>query len=444
MAPNEAPVNILLVDDEPANLLALEAVLEGLGHSLVKAHSGEEALRHLMRQDFAVILLDVLMPGMNGFETASLIRQRDRSRLTPIIFLTAVGKTEAEMFEGYAVGAIDYLFKPFHPQVLRSKIAVLVDLYRKSEEVRRLNEELKRRAGELETLNLMLKKENEMRKRTEEELRVSEEELKNLNTSLEAQVLERTSAVEERSRQLLKSNEELQQFAYVASHDLQEPLRTIISYLQLLEERLKEKLDAEGREFMGFVVNSAKHMRDLIQGLLEYSRVGSQKHPFQKVDCGSVLEKVMEQLKVSLGEKNAHVEVQPLPEVFGDPLLLAMLFQNLIANAVKFCKNGAPEVQVGSRKGEGEWLFWVKDNGIGIDPKYFDRIFVIFQRLHNREEYPGTGLGLAVCKKTVERHGGRIWVESEPGKGATFYFTLPFPKQGVAAPGAGAFSKASG
>ncbi|MGH7868612.1 MAG: response regulator, partial [Candidatus Dormibacteraceae bacterium] len=257
MASNETPVNILLVDDEPANLLALEAVLEGLGHNLVKARSGEEALRQLMREDFAVILLDVLMPGMNGFETASLIRQRDRSRLTPIIFLTAVGKTEEEMFEGYAVGAIDYLFKPFHPQVLRSKVAVLVDLYRKSEEVRRLNEELKRRAGELETLNLMLKNENEMRKRTGEELRVSEEELKNLNASLEAQVLERTSAVEERSRQLLKSNEELQQFAYVASHDLQEPLRTIISYLQLLEERLKEKLDAEGKEFMGFVVNSA-------------------------------------------------------------------------------------------------------------------------------------------------------------------------------------------
>lgn len=442
MAPTESPINILLVDDEPANLLALEAVLESLGHNLVKARSGEEALRHLMRDDFAVILLDVLMPGMNGFETANLIRQRDRSRFTPIIFLTAVGKTEAEMFEGYAAGAIDYLFKPFQPQVLRSKVIVLVDLYRKTEEVRRLNDELKRRAGELETLNLMLKNENEMRKRTEEELRQSEEELKNLNANLEAQVKERTAAVEERSRQLLKSNEELQQFAYVASHDLQEPLRTIISYLQLIEERLQDKLDAESKEFMGFVVNSAKHMRDLIHGLLEYSRVGSHKNPFQMVNCGVVLEKVMDQLKTSLTEKGAHVETQRLPEVLGDPLLLTMLFQNLIANALKFCKSSSPEIQIGCREGEGEWVLWVKDNGIGIDPKYFDRIFVIFQRLHSREEYPGTGLGLAVCKKTVERHGGRIWVESEPGKGATFYFTLPFPKQGAAAPTGGGYSKA--
>lgn len=443
MAPNEMPVNILLVDDEPANLLALEAVLESLGHNLVKARSGEEALRQIMREDFAVILLDVLMPGMNGFETANLVRQRDRSRFTPIIFLTAFGKTEADMFEGYAAGAIDYLFKPFPPQVLRSKVTVLVDLYRKSEEVRRLNEELKRRAGELETLNLMLKNENEMRRRTEEELRLSEEELKHLNVSLEAQVQERTAAVEERSRQLLRSNEELQQFAYVASHDLQEPLRTIISYLQLIEERLKGNLDAEVKEFMGFVVNSAKHMRDLIHGLLEYSRVGSHKNPFQMVDCGSVLEKVIEQLKTSLAERGAHVEIRHLPEVLGDPLLLAMLFQNLIANALKFSKGETPEIQVGSREGEEEWLFWVKDNGIGIDPKYFDRIFVIFQRLHSRDEYPGTGLGLAVCKKTVERHGGRIWVESEPGRGSTFYFTLPFPKQGVAAPAGGGYSKAS-
>ncbi|HJT24351.1 MAG TPA: ATP-binding protein, partial [bacterium] len=271
----------------------------------------------------------------------------------------------------------------------------------------------------------------------------SEEELKNLNANLEAQVKERTAAVEERSRQLLKSNEELQQFAYVASHDLQEPLRTIISYLQLIEERLQDKLDAESKEFMGFVVNSAKHMRDLIHGLLEYSRVGSHKNPFQMVNCGVVLEKVMDQLKTSLTEKGAHVETQRLPEVLGDPLLLTMLFQNLIANALKFCKSSSPEIQIGCREGEGEWVLWVKDNGIGIDPKYFDRIFVIFQRLHSREEYPGTGLGLAVCKKTVERHGGRIWVESEPGKGATFYFTLPFPKQGVAAPAGGGYSKAA-
>jgi signal transduction histidine kinase len=429
MPTSENPVNILMVDDEPANLLALEAVLGGLGHNLVKARSGEEALRCLIRLDFAVILLDVLMPGMGGFETAALIRQKDRSRHTPIIFLTAVGKTEAEMFEGYAVGAIDYLFKPFRPEILRSKVSVLVDLYLKTLQVHRLNEELSHRALELESVNLMLRNENETRKRAEEGLRRSEEELKELNASLEAQVLERTAAVEERSRQLLRSNEELQQFAYVASHDLQEPLRTIISYLQLLEMRYSDHFNVESREFMDFVVKAAKHMRDLILGLLEYSRVSSQRKPFQRVDCGSVLAMVLENLKTSLSEKGAVVEHQALPEVYGDPLLLELLFQNLIGNALKFCANRAPRVEVGAERKEGEWLFRVRDNGIGIDPQYFERIFVIFQRLHSREDYPGTGLGLAVCKKTVERHGGRIWCESEVNKGSCFYFTIPFTQE---------------
>lgn len=441
MLSNENTINILIVDDEPANLLALEAVLGGLGHNLVKARSGEEALRCLIRLDFAVILLDVLMPGMSGFEAATLIRQRGRSHYTPIIFLTAAGKTEAEMFEGYAVGAIDYLFKPFHPEILRSKVSVLVDLYQKTRQVHILNDELSRRAAELESVNLMLRNENETRKRAEEGLRRSEEELKELNASLEAQVLERTAAVEERSRQLLRSNEELQQFAYVASHDLQEPLRTIISYLQLLEMRYKEQFNAESREFMDFVVKASKHMRDLILGLLEYSRVSSQRKPFQRVDCGSVVGMVLDSLKSSLTEKGAVVEYEVLPEVYGDPLLLELLFQNLIGNALKFCGNRPPQVRVGAERKEGEWLFWVKDNGIGIDARYFERIFVIFQRLHSREDYPGTGLGLAVCKKTVERHGGRIWCESELDKGSSFYFTIPVLQESLGSPALAISSK---
>ena len=441
MLSNENTINILIVDDEPSNLLALEAVLGDLGYNLVKARSGEEALRCLIRLDFAVILLDVLMPGMSGFETATLIRQRGRSRYTPIIFLTAVGKTEAEMFEGYAVGAIDYLFKPFHPEVLRSKVSALVDLYLKTQQVHSLNVEISRRAAELESVNLMLRNENETRKRAEEDLRRSEEELKEFNASLEAQVLDRTAAVEERSRQLLRSNEELQQFAYVASHDLQEPLRTIISYLQLLEMRHKDQFNAESREFMDFVVKASKHMRDLILGLLEYSRVSSQRKSFQRVDCGSVVGMVLDNLKTSVAEKSAVVECETLPEVYGDPLLLELLFQNLIGNALKFCGNRPPQVRVGAERKEGEWLFWVKDNGIGIDAQYFERIFVIFQRLHSREDYPGTGLGLAVCKKTVERHGGRIWCESELNKGSSFYFTIPVLQEAADSPTLAASSK---
>ena len=186
MSDKEKPVNILLVDDHPANLMALEAILENLGQNLVKAHSGEEALRHLIDKDFAVILLDVLMPGMNGFETAALIRERERTRHIPIIFLTAGGKTETEMFQGYAVGAVDYLLKPIRPAVLRSKVLVLMDLHRKAAEVLQLKEDLSNRAKEMDALNLILKTENEIRKKTEDELKRSEEALKKLSARLQA------------------------------------------------------------------------------------------------------------------------------------------------------------------------------------------------------------------------------------------------------------------
>ncbi|HEY5040023.1 MAG TPA: ATP-binding protein [bacterium] len=434
MIENEPRVNILLVDDEPANLLALEAVLEGLDQNLVRADSGEEALRHLIHNDFAVILLDVLMSGMNGFETAAMIRQRDRSRHTPIIFLTAGGNTETEMFRGYAVGAIDYLVKPFVPSVLRSKVVVLIDLYRKNEQVRQLNDELSHRSQELETLNLKLKNENEMRKRTGEELRLSEEGLKSLNATLEARVVDRTAVVEERGRQLTRTNEELEQFVYASSHDLQEPLRTMTSFLQLIERRNHDKLDTESKQFIEFAIKCSNNMRDLINGLLEYSRVTLKEKKFQKVNCNLVVSRILEQLNASITESGAKVKCLPLPEVYGESVLLGQLFQNLIGNALKFCKERPPEVEVGAEKREEEWLFWVKDNGIGIEPRFFPQIFRLFQRLHSREEYPGAGLGLAVCRKTVELHGGKLWCESELGKGSRFYFTIPFSKLADEAP----------
>ncbi len=411
MIENETRVNILLVDDEPANLLALEAVLESLGQNLVKTSSGVEALRHLIDKDFAVILLDVMMPGMDGFETAELIRQRDRNRHTPIIFLTAIGKTETAMFQGYALGAIDYMVKPFDPGVLRSKVSVLVDIYLKTQEVIRLNDELRL--------------ENENRKRTEEELRRSEEMLKNLNANLEARVAKRTAAVEESSRQLTRINEELEQFVYASSHDLQEPLRTMTSFLELIERRNRDKLDEDSKRFIEFAVKSAEHMRSLINGLLEYSRVTVKEKKFKNVDCNLVVKRVLEQLYASLQESGGKVECLPLPEVYGEPLLLGQLFQNLIGNALKFRNELPPRVEVGAEKREREWLFWVKDNGIGIEPRFFQQIFRLFQRLHSRAEYPGAGLGLAVCRKTVELHGGKIWCESELEKGSSFYFTIP-------------------
>jgi two-component system sensor histidine kinase/response regulator len=326
MTEAEVSVNILLVDDEPANLLALEAVLESLGQNLVQASSGEEALRHIIKTDFAVILLDVLMPGMNGFETASLIRQRDSNRHTPIIFLTAMEKAENEMFKGYSLGAIDYLVKPFVPAVLRSKVSVLIDIYRKNAEVIRLNEKLSNRAGELEALSRNLKEENEKRRQSETELHQSQEVLKNLNTNLEARIVDRTAVIEERSLQLTRTNAELEQFVYSASHDLQEPLRTMTSFLQLLERRNPDKLDAESKQFIQFAVNCSENMRNLINGLLEYSQVTLKEKTFKNVDCNLVVRRILDQLNASITQNGARVEILPLPVVYGEGSFIGTAF----------------------------------------------------------------------------------------------------------------------
>jgi PAS domain S-box-containing protein len=229
--------------------------------------------------------------------------------------------------------------------------------------------------------------------------------------------------------ELARSNKELQQFAYVSSHDLQEPLRMISSFVQLLEKRYKGKLDQDADEFIGFVVEGTSRMQRMIQDLLTFSRVQTQGAEFAPVDANEVFEKAVFNLLVLIKETGAVVTKDELPIVMGDETQLIHLFQNLIDNAIKFRRAGEnPKVHISAQKMGNDWVFSVKDNGIGIDPQYFDRIFIIFQRLHSREAYEGTGIGLAVCMRIVERHGGRIWVESEPGRGSLFHFTLPAVK----------------
>jgi PAS domain S-box-containing protein len=225
--------------------------------------------------------------------------------------------------------------------------------------------------------------------------------------------------------ELARSNSELQQFAYVASHDLQEPLRMIGSYTQLLERRYGDKLDADAREFMGFVVDGATRMKQLIEDLLAYSRVGTRGKELRPVQAQAALERALVNLRASIESADAQVTHDALPEVSADDTQLTQLFQNLIGNAIKFRKKDEPiRVHVGAQDAGAEWRFSVSDNGIGIEPQYYERIFMVFQRLHTREEYAGTGIGLAICKKVVDRHRGRIWVESALGKGSTFNFTL--------------------
>jgi PAS domain S-box-containing protein len=236
--------------------------------------------------------------------------------------------------------------------------------------------------------------------------------------------------LEAQARELSRSNEELQQFAYVASHDLQEPLRMISSYTQLLERRYGDKLDANAREFMDFIVDGAARMKQLIEDLLAYSRVGTRGRDFQPTSSEDALAKALANLRAAQEASAAVVTHDKLPEVLADGAQLTQVFQNLIGNAMKFRGGEAPRIHVSAQTRDEVWVFEVRDNGIGLDPQYADRIFMMFQRLHNKAEYPGTGIGLAICKKIVERHGGRIWVESTPGRGSTFGFTLARQHEG--------------
>jgi PAS domain S-box-containing protein len=224
---------------------------------------------------------------------------------------------------------------------------------------------------------------------------------------------------------LKRSNEELEQFAYVASHDLQEPLRAITSYTQLLAQRYQGNLDDRADKYINYIVDGATRMQQLINDLLAYSRLGTRGQEFEPADCKAAVQQSLCNLQIAIAEKKAVITCDAMPTVMADEFQLVQLFQNLIANSIKFCRQDIPLIHIAACRQENEWVFSVRDNGIGIDPEYADRIFIIFQRLHSRRQYSGTGIGLAMCKRIVERHGGRIWVESQEGKGATFSFTIP-------------------
>jgi signal transduction histidine kinase len=268
---------------------------------------------------------------------------------------------------------------------------------------------------------------NQMLDRIEQavsERKAAEEELRALNATLEMRIAERTAALEERASELKRSNEELEAFAYVASHDLQEPLRAMASYAQLLKRQLQGQISADGELYIGHVLEGAARMRALINALLDYSRVGRRALDLRPTPLDTVFDTAMADLSTTIAENSAQVTRGALPVLSADPVQLGQLFRNLIANAIKFRREEAPRIEVSAELEGDHWRFAVRDNGIGIDSKHYDRIFIIFQRLHGRDR-AGTGIGLAVCKKIVERHSGQIWVASEPGKGSTFFFTLP-------------------
>ena len=266
------------------------------------------------------------------------------------------------------------------------------------------------------------------RERLEELVKARTAELESTNAELEREVTERRrveQTLREVNSELERSNADLEQFAYAASHDMQEPLRMISSYLQLLDRRYKGKLDSAADEFIDFAVDGAGRMRGLIDSLLVYSRVGRSGEPVEMVDCGVVMDRVLKNLRRTVEERGAVITCDELPEVQVIESQLVQLLQNLVSNAIKFCDKAPPEVHLSAHREDDKWVFSVADNGLGLDPQFSDRIFGVFQRLHKRDRFPGTGIGLAISKRIVQRHGGRIWVESEPDEGSVFYFTLP-------------------
>lgn len=255
-------------------------------------------------------------------------------------------------------------------------------------------------------------------------------QLEETNKHIERKVIKRTAELAEKIKELARSNADLEQFAYAASHDLQEPLRKITSFTQLLSKRYRSRLDADADRFIQHAVDGASRMAAMIQSLLQYSRVGNGQDLLEQTDIGALLKQVLADLDLRIRESSAIVtHDDPMPIILANPLQMILVLQNLIANALKFRGKKPPRIHVAAKQTEGEWIFSVQDNGIGIDPKQANQLFTMFKRLHSGSEYPGTGIGLAICKKIVERHGGRIWIKSQPERGATFFFSVPARKE---------------
>jgi two-component system sensor histidine kinase/response regulator len=384
--PEDDRVNILLVDDQPANLLALEAMLQGLGQNLVKAESGREALKWLLTHEFAVILLDVKMPEMDGFETATLIHQRDKSRHTPIIFLTAAEKSETQTVRGYAVGAVDYLVKPVVPEFVRSKVSVFVELAKKTE---------------------LLRRQTRLLQDSEQEAR------------------ELAAARADLVRDLEHKNRELESFSYAVSHDLRAPLRRIESFARALTESQAGKLDATGMRFLDRIREASQQMSQLIDDVLHLSRLTRAELRDQELDLSAIVGMILERLQEAEPERNVEVKIRPEVIATGDAQLLRIALHNLLENAWKFTgRQPAARIEFGVTNIGGEPTFFVRDNGAGFDMSYVERLFGPFQRLHLTNEFPGTGIGLATVQRIIHRHGGRVWAEGTVGQGATFHFTI--------------------
>lgn len=377
---------ILIVDDRQENIVAMEAALRSVDAKLISVDNGEDALRLLMLHDFALVLLDVQMPGMSGFEVATMMMSSKKMQRTPVVFVTADSRDEANLCEGYEAGAVDFLFKPVNSSILLAKVKVFL--------------RLERQQKMFATNNVNLRLEAARREKAEAQL-------------------------EEQLNQLADINNELDEFTRFVSHDLQEPVRKQISYGQLLREDLGDNISEDVERDISVIEDSARRMSALVKALLTLSRVSRIELQQESVSLNNCLDIALDDLEVRIEDCDAKITRDALPNVTGDQTMLTQLYQNLISNALKFIPpESSPEIHITAEQDGPSWTLGVRDNGIGMKSEFAEAIFLPFKRLHGRKEYPGTGIGLSICKKAVLRHGGNIWVESEPGQGAHFKFTL--------------------
>ena len=362
-------INIMIVDDKPENLLALDALLKTPDLkdriNIVKALSGAEALGRLLEDDFGLILLDVQMPDMDGFEVAALLRKSERNSATPIIFVTAINKESKHVFEGYEVGAVDYLFKPIDPHITVSKVRVFV------------------------------------------------------------QLAEQRRSLEKMNYELAVSNEELQRYGYAVAHDIQEPLAVIQSYLKLIKRRYGGKLDEDFDEFLQFGLDSSDRMRNLIKDLLKYAAFAMEASDQRQIDLNSSMREVEKNLKHLIDHNGVKIQYEPLPKILFNEWRIIQLLQNIIGNAIKFRGEQPPVIELTVKAQGNGHLFSIKDNGIGIASDRLKTVFNLFERLHQKKGHVGNGLGLAICRSIIEKYHGQIWIESQEGIGTTVFFTLP-------------------
>ncbi|PSB52490.1 hybrid sensor histidine kinase/response regulator [filamentous cyanobacterium Phorm 6] len=427
---NQQPVtplgNILVVDDTPENLRLLSTMLTHRGYAPRCVINGQMALRACNSNPPDLILLDIMMPEMNGYEVCQHLKSEPKTRDIPVIFISA----KDEVFDkvnAFAVGAVDYISKPFQFEEVLARIESHLTLRNLQKQLKEQNVLLQEEITSRLAVEKNLHEKNQILQQEISNRLAVEKALQEQNLLLQQEISQRQyaeSALLKSNQELARSNAELEQFAYVASHDLQAPLATIASYAQLLEKRYKDQLDSQASKFIGNIVHGCTRMQTLIDDLLEYSRVGRSQRLFELVDCNHAIQQTIANLQGAIRDTEAVVTYNNLPTIMGDNSQLVQLFQNLVGNAIKYRHDAAPAVHITAWKQEGNWLFSISDNGIGIAPQHQERIFQIFQRLHTQREYSGTGIGLAICQKIVERHGGSIWVESEPGQGSTFHFTL--------------------